>query len=137
MISFDLNSYHPLFIKNARDCLNNLRSNLAGYLSLDPQTKSQHAFEMFRMAHMLKGQSAFMGYPNTAQYCLILEKIFRLIQEKNLILKEDQMTELSQALDILTKDLTQIEAEKKEASLEENIKQLNQVYTNQYEIFNR
>lgn len=129
MVSFDINSYHSLFIKNARDCLNSIKDNL---ISL----KTENVFEMYRMVHMLKSQSGFMGYQNTAQYCLLLEKIFKLIKEKNLLLNPSQISNINQALDILTKDLDQIEQQKKEIELIEKIDQLNQVYKNQYETVN-
>jgi len=136
MVSFDINSYHSLFIKNAKDCLNSLKANLISFSSTGFQQKTVNIFEMYRLVHMLKSQSGFMGYQNTAQYCLLLEKIFKQIKEKNIPLNSNQINDINQALDVLTKDLDQINQQKKEIELIDKIDQLNQIYKNQYETVN-
>lgn len=114
MATTDLDSYHQLFIQSARDCLNILKSNFNAYITALPGQKTESLSEMFRMAHMIKGQAAAMGYQNTAQYCLTLQRIFQVIKEKNLTLSSNQINDINQAIAILEQNLNSIDQQKKE-----------------------
>jgi len=133
MTVFELDSYHTLFVKNARDCLNNLKTNLITYNSSTSQEKITKVTEMFRLAHMIKGQSAFMNYQNTTRYCLLLERVFKTVKEKNFVFNSNQIDQLIQVLDTLSKNLDTIDHQKKEIDLTEKINSLEQIYKNQYE----
>ena len=133
MTVFELDSYHTLFVKNARDCLNNLKTNLITYNSSTSQEKITKVTEMFRLAHMIKGQSAFMNYQNTTRYCLLLERVFKTVKEKNFVFNSNQIDQLIQVLDTLSKNLDAIDHQKKEIDLTEKINSLEQIYKNQYE----
>ena len=114
MVITDLDSYHGLFIQSARDCLNTLRNNFNAYVTSLPQLNTEAVSEMFRMTHMIKGQAAAMGYQNTAQYCLTLQRIFQMVKEKNLSLNSNQIKDINQAINILEQNLNSIDQQKKE-----------------------
>lgn len=129
----DIDSYHHLFIKSAKNCLITLKNNFALYITSLPKFDPFVVSEMFRMAHMLKGQAAAMGYKNTAHYCLTLQRVFEEIQEKKLILNSKQLFKIQQAINILNQNLLNIEQQKKEI----DFSQLNNLQNFFYENTNR
>lgn len=134
MASIDLSSYNDLFITNARNCIDTINKNVILFsLSANEQEKKTAISEIFRMIHMLKSQSAFMGYSSTAGFCLILEKIFYVIKNNVNLLTADKLSEFKQAFTLLTSNIQSITEQKKELDFSESLNKFAMIYKEHYE----
>lgn len=116
MTAIDLIAYVSMFISSVKDSLLIVEKNfnllLSPTVNLDQQ-KTAYT-EIHRMFHTIKGRAFFMGYEQTGQYCLLLEKIFLALKENRFTLSTEQLTTLTQSIQILTNDLKEIEQRQKE-----------------------
>ena len=126
MTAIDLKTYLPMFISSVKDSLIIVEKNFNILLSstVNPDQQKIAYTEIHRMFHMIKGRALFMGYEQTGQYCLLLEKIFSLLKENKLSLSIEQITTFSNSVKVLSDDLKMIEQQKKEIDLSLIIKNL-------------
>jgi len=79
MTDLDLATYKNLYLKTARQHINDLKNNIA-VLNLN-STDKKVIYEVFRLFHSFKSQNYFMGFQKTAHLCKVFEKFFQEINE--------------------------------------------------------
>ena len=119
MTNIDLAAYKSLYLKTAREHVNNLKKNLQ-LLNTDP-TDKKAIFEMFRLFHSLKSQNFFMGFEKTAQLCKVFEDFFREINEGKKTYKLDMSNITFKTIDELENSLNQIDTNNSETDLSQYI----------------
>src|SRR3989344_4112583 len=119
MTNIDLAAYKSLYLKTAREHVNNLKKNLQ-LLNTDP-TDKKAIFEMFRLFHSLKSQNFFMGFEKTAQLCKVFEDFFRDINDGKKIYNPNLSDLILRALKKLEDSFIAIEQSNRELDLTQNI----------------
>lgn len=99
-MAVDLNSYKDLYFKTSLEYLYQLKNNLKQYQSGNGVMNSVE-FELYRLAHTLKGQSNFMGYTNFGDLCSLLTKIFLEIKDKKISLTPEMFIVVNASIDTL------------------------------------
>jgi len=100
MDSFDLKSYMPLFLQEAKAYVVALKQKI--------EMNPKDVVELHRIAHTLKGQCMFMGYQELGYIAYDLQKLFKLVMDKEKAFDENILTMRSLIGEIETK-LNQIQ----------------------------
>jgi len=119
MTNLDLVTYKSLYLKTAREHVNDLKKNLA-LLNSNP-TDKQPIYEVFRLFHSLKSQNYFMGFEKTAQLCKVFEQFFRDINDGKKIYNPNLSDLILRALKKLEDSFIAIEQSNRELDLTQDI----------------
>ncbi len=111
----DVSSYKDLYIKVAREFLKTASNKLAAWEAnpLERETLS----ELVRSAHSVKGQSLTMGYKETGQVALLLEKLLRGLTEHTSSPSPEVIKTVEEGFSALTRSVDNVEREDREADL--------------------
>ncbi|OGK10520.1 hypothetical protein A2767_04640 [Candidatus Roizmanbacteria bacterium RIFCSPHIGHO2_01_FULL_35_10] len=119
MVHIDLATYKSLYLKTAREHVDNLKKNLE-LLNTD-QSDKKAIFELFRLFHSLKSQNFFMGFEKTAHLCKIFEEFFRQINEGKKMYKTEVSNVVSTGIEKLENSLNLIDKNNSEPDLSPDI----------------
>lgn len=119
MDHIDLATYKSLYLKTAREHVDNLKKNLE-LLNAEP-TDKKAIFEMFRLFHSLKSQNFFMGFEKTALLCKVFEDFFRQINDGKNMYKDEFSNIISEGIEKLENSLNLIDKNNNELDLAQNI----------------
>lgn len=95
MVDFDLKSYTALYLKNAQEEIDLIRSLFS---QNDKDVKALH-----RICHTLKGQSFFMGFNDIGLKALELETYFRSLLENSESIEQGKSINVDSVLDDIEK----------------------------------
>jgi two-component system, chemotaxis family, sensor kinase CheA len=130
MLSFDVSSYRDQFLTYANQSIGTVQTNISLFTqSTLTEEQKQLKNEVFRMIHTLKSQSAFMGYAETANLCLIMEKILKQLLNTNFTLTSLQYSVLNEGIVLLTQDIANIKQFNKEVEVKVIIAKLTNLFT--------
>ncbi|MDO8609909.1 MAG: hypothetical protein Q7R95_05135 [bacterium] len=107
MGTFDIAQYNELFFKTVKEYIDTFEKSM----------KINDFSEMHRMVHMIKSQHVFMGYQQSAQFYLSLEKIFYNMKNNNTSFSPELLSTINVALTIMHKNFKSIEQQHKEIDL--------------------
>lgn len=90
MVDFDLKSYTSLFLTNAREEIESIRSLIS--------QKDVDIVALHRIAHTLKGQSFFMGFNDIGLKALELETYFKSLLDNNQSIEQNKNVDVEGVL---------------------------------------
>ena len=104
--------YKALYLKTARQYVKDMQDNLAQLLT---GNETKEVIDSFHLeAHSLKGQSQIMGYQSMSTISSIIEKIFYAKKENKLVLSQDLLAKLPDAVNALQECLDSIDKSNEE-----------------------
>lgn len=128
MTSIDISVYKKQYIELAKNSITIIQDTFKTYVQSKPKN-NKLLTEPHRFIHMMRSQSAFLGYEKTAQYCFEIEKIFaKLISNDTFFLNEMQDLDLLQCINQLPRNLDEIELNNTEIDLNKFYNQLQTIY---------
>ncbi|MBI2641826.1 Hpt domain-containing protein [Candidatus Roizmanbacteria bacterium] len=122
MATIDMTPYKELFLKAAREYLENMKKNIM-VLNTVP-TQKEAVYETYRGAHSIRGQALLMGYPKLVEICSILESFFREVRESKKRYDPSMFSDLISAITKIGQSLKSIEDNNLEADLSEETDKL-------------
>lgn len=114
--------YKALYVKTAKQYVNELRENLS---QLGTGNETNDVIDALHIsAHALAGQSVIMGYHSISIISSLMEKIFKAKKEKEIDLSDDLLTKLIDAVDAIERSLDSIDKADEEVNVERTVKNL-------------
>lgn len=123
------NKFKDLFYEEANDQLATLSSELLN-IEKDP-TNIEHYATLMRAAHTIKGGAATMGYGNIAKLAHALEDVFHLGERKVIVIDPKTITTALSSVDRIRASLNLIKENSPELDVEDIVKELALVTTQQ------
>lgn len=121
----DLIIYKELFLKTAQENLQNLKD---GILKLSQDFRNQEAVEIaYRSAHSLKSEFYAMGYKTTGTLCMIMENIFKKIEEGEIGASKELLDSMQNSLTGLEESLATIDKDNTQPDVTDYIKKLRRI----------
>lgn len=119
MSNVNLSDFQQLYLQTAKEHLVSMRQSIE---TLSQNTTDTSAIEtLHRSAHSLKSESMVMKYESTGEVSLLIESIFRKIQDGEKNVDPSLLEHLSSVLSSLEQSLDQIELKGEETDLSETV----------------